>query len=132
MSIKALASFVRGKMYARGWSQTDLAAEAGIPKGTISNIMNAKVTLPDLGTFLKLSRALEVPLRTLLEITGVNVESPAGEAEKDRQITAYLEASPWLQPVLEALVNLSPEDQASILAYLDALQQRRGESRSTQ
>jgi transcriptional regulator with XRE-family HTH domain len=123
--MSALANFLREQLRARGWSQTDLAAEAGLPKTTVSRLLNDRVDEPELSTLMKLSVALEIPLIRLIELAGFPVEAPAPPAAQHQRLTILAESLPWLTPIVEQLAALEPADLESVLTYLEVLRQRR-------
>ena len=49
---------IREARKARGWNQDDLAAHSGVPKRTIQEIENGRVTKPQRATDLKLRQSL--------------------------------------------------------------------------
>lgn len=130
MSIRTLASLLAERMEARGLNQTDLATRAEIPKATLNNIMKHRIDLPDLTTLVKLSTTLEVPLRTLLDALEIHVESMPEKTALQERISTYLDAAPRMQAGVLEIMELDPEDQDSMLTYLEFLRSRRqgGES----
>jgi transcriptional regulator with XRE-family HTH domain len=113
-----LGSLIRVRLNQRGWSATDLAAEAGIAKSTLSRLMNDEV-VPDLATVVKLSDTLAIPLPEVIEATGLSVERGLTSGEREARFVSALEAVPWLKPLLGPLAQLTPEEQASVLSYLE-------------
>jgi transcriptional regulator with XRE-family HTH domain len=51
---------IRTARETRGWTQDELAAESGVPKRTIQEIENGRVSKPQRATDLKLRTALEI------------------------------------------------------------------------
>lgn len=128
-TVSTLANFIRAKLEARGWTQSDLAAEAGIPKTTLTGIFNNPQHIPELPTYVKLSIALEVPLRDLLQASGFDVESRDGVNDTQARLAVLVEAMPWLSQMVDALASIHPDDQASVIAFLDLLAQQRKQNR---
>jgi transcriptional regulator with XRE-family HTH domain len=56
---------VKAWRLAHGWSVTELARRAGVPKGHLSEIENEKIDRPQDETVLKLANALDVPYADL-------------------------------------------------------------------
>lgn len=129
MSIMALSAFIQAKMDSRGWSQSDLADASGIPRSTLNNIMKKKVEFLEISTYVKLGQALGVSIRTLLEVSGIPVDPVPERTALQQQITTFMDAMPWLAPVLQHLIMLPDHDQAAVLAYLSVLQQQRSKER---
>jgi transcriptional regulator with XRE-family HTH domain len=64
----ALAANVREWRTRRGWSQSELAARAGLSKGMLVQVEQAQ-TNPSIATLCKLANALGIALVTLVELT---------------------------------------------------------------
>jgi transcriptional regulator with XRE-family HTH domain len=64
----ALAANVRDWRTRRGWSQSELAARAGLSKGMLVQVEQAQ-TNPSIATLCKLANALGIALVTLVELT---------------------------------------------------------------
>jgi transcriptional regulator with XRE-family HTH domain len=121
-----LSNYLRDEMARRGWSLTQLANKAGLPKQTVSNVINNPDANPELPTFVGLSEALGISLAFLLERAGYTVKRLEDPEESTGQIARQIEAFPWLQPILQWLLDLDPEDRAGVAAYLEALRRQRG------
>lgn len=121
-----LGNYLRDEISRRGWTQTRLASEAGLPKQTLSNVINDPANTPDLPTLVALAGALNVSLSYLLERAGYTVQRTEDPEESTRQLARQIEAFPWLQPILTWLVELDLEDRAGVIAYLESLRQQRG------
>lgn len=122
-AMSGLAALLQTAMDQRGWSLRDLAAESGVPVSTLSNIMNSTKE-PRLGNLSSLSRALELPLRTLVEACGYPVEGLASNDEAQARIQALVSAVPDLKLFLEGLSELSADDRAAALAMVQGLAQK--------
>ncbi len=72
--IVALASFLRAERDQRGWDDKDIEAATGLPKSTISNLLNERIQHPDLATLAALAHGLRVPLRVIVERLGYSIE----------------------------------------------------------
>lgn len=121
-----LSNYLQDELRRRGWSLTQLANKAGLPKQTVSNVINNPEANPELPTYVGLSEALGVSLAFLLERAGYAVERLDDPEESTRQIARQIEAFPWLQPILQWLLDLDPEDRAGVVAYFEALRRQRG------
>ena len=71
-SLKAFGRSIRSYRKQRGMSQEDLAEKSGLSRNYVSDIERG-VRNPSLLALIKLSRALRVPLRDLLEDVGPRV-----------------------------------------------------------
>ena len=93
---------VRARRQARGWTQRELAARAGVSRGYVANVERGAVPLPRRATLARLGRALGLRLAQLAQA--------AGRSER------LLEQDPQLQRLVGALVA-----DAELMAQLDAL-----------
>lgn len=125
MSVE-LSNYLKDEMARRGWSLTKLANKAGLPKQTVSNVINKPEQTPDLPTFVGLADALEISLARLLERAGYTVERLDDPEESSRRIARQIEDFPWLQPIFQWLLDLDPEDRAGVAAYLGSIRHHRG------
>lgn len=121
-----LANYLRDELNRRGWSATQLAARARLPKQTISNILNKPEMTPELPTYVALAEALGVSLAFLLERAGYTIEKMDDPEESNRRLARQIDAFPWLQPILGWLLDLDPEDRAGVEAYLESVRRQRG------
>jgi transcriptional regulator with XRE-family HTH domain len=121
-----LSKLLVDEMDARGWSQADLAARAGMGETTLSKIIRRPDMVPELPNLARLSSALDIPLGRLIAACGFDVGQAASDAAGSR-VAAIVSASPQLQQFfLQLLETVLPEDQDAILTYLEALRLRRG------
>jgi len=99
---------------ARGWSQGELAARAGIPRTTISAIEGQRLT-PSVTTALSLARALECSVEELFGGTGSSKIAGTEWAwpslmEPCRYWDALVVGRSLLYPVESLAVNTAPHD----------------------
>lgn len=117
-----LVALLKHEIHSRGMSQNELADRAGIASSTLTHIFQRPERVPDLTTLQRLSRALDIPLRRLIEACGFTVEQLA--PDQDGQIRAIVAALPQLQPYMAQLAQLSPEDLLLVGAYIQGLADR--------
>jgi transcriptional regulator with XRE-family HTH domain len=65
-----LPAYLRSQIDSRGWDDGMLARKAGIHKSTLSKLISDPNIVPELTTLEKLSRALGVPLVSLMIAAG--------------------------------------------------------------
>lgn len=123
-----LTNYLQDELARRGWSATQLATKAGIPKQTVSNILNNPDLVPELPTYVALAEGLGISLAFLLERAGYTIERLDNPEESNRRIARQIEAFPWLQPIFQWLLDLDPEDRAGVVAYLESVRKQRGRS----
>jgi|SRR5579859_1893051 len=128
----ALANFIRDQLRARGWSQRDLAAHAGIAQATISRLLNRTDIDFELTTLVQLSIVFEIPLWRLIALAGFPISVPDMTGLEDQQLRlAVLAATfPWVLPLVEEIANLTPDDRAGVMAYLDVIRMKHQRQRS--
>lgn len=66
-----LSKRIRDLRYAKGWGPDELASRAKISRTALYQIERGNTSKPQAGTLRRISRALGVPLETLLDITPV-------------------------------------------------------------
>lgn len=126
-SVSELSNYLQEQLAERGWEQKDLVARSGLPKATVSRVLSGQVETPDLQTFVGLAEALGISLARLLERSGFVVERLDSPEESTARIARQIEDFPWLQPVLQWLLDLDPEDRAGVTAYLKSIRHQRGQ-----
>lgn len=114
-----LSQFLYDELQRRGVSLSDFALQSGIPKQTLSNIINNPSSKPELATFVRIADGLNMPLWKILEIAGYRIFAP-GEEEDSIRLARTVDSFPWLKPILERLLALNPQDRAAVLAFLDS------------
>lgn len=94
--MNGLASLLLAEIERRNWSIRRLAEEAGLSQPTLSKLISIADRIPDLETLVRLSGALDLPLRQLIEACGFKVEeAPSGNFEQ--RARAIIGAVPELQ-----------------------------------
>lgn len=121
-----LANYLRDELARRGWTATQLASKTNLRKQTISNILNKPEMETELPTYVALAEGLEVSLSYLLERAGYVVEKMEDPEESTRRIARQIDAFPWLQSILQWLLDLDPEDRAGVVAYMESVRRQRG------
>lgn len=122
-----LTNYLSDELKRRGWNPTQLANKSGLPKQTISNVLNKPDAVPELPTYVALAEALGVSLAYLLERAGYMVERLEDPEESTRRLARQIDAFPWLQPILQWLLDLDPEDRAGVIAYLESVRRQRSQ-----
>lgn len=121
MRQSGLAAYLRGQIEQRNWTQDRFAQEADLPATTLSKLLRTPNHIPELNTFVKISGALGVPLRTLLEVSGFEVEPASTFEERQARFAHLVEVAPWLAQAVDQLLQLPPSEQAAVLTYLEML-----------
>lgn len=108
----------------RGWRRNTLAAESGVSEPTLSRIMNDAASIPELKTMAALSKALDLPLRRLLEACGFALDTTT-PLDDSQRVQLLLTAVPELHTFLTPLAKLSPADRQSVITFAEMLAHKR-------
>lgn len=130
--LSALGRRVQGLRVRRGWSQQQLASQAGFSLRFIAQLESGQGNI-SVARLADIARALETPVSTLLAGSGSGNGLESGEAEALRgDIAAALERLPAgeLRDVLDSLRKRQAEDEAFRPAVI-ALVGLRGAGKST-
>ncbi len=113
-----LGTYVLGLMQQRNLTQEQLAEKSGVGAGRISEMINKPDVEPRISTFVRVAKALGVPLRSLLEAAGYSIEEAETAEDQQRRLSLLLEVAPWMGPMMEEVAALPPDDQASVAAFV--------------
>ncbi len=99
-----IGRLVRERREARGWTQTRLAQEAGMPQTYISKVERGDVEIPQRHTLEKIGKALGVRLSEFYRAAGVYEPLPGDEVGGiNDDLIAVLEMRPVLGEQVRAL-----------------------------
>lgn len=112
------------ELHKRGWRRTTLAAESGVSEPTLSRIMNDTAYIPELKTMAALSKALDLPLRRLLEACGFDLDTTT-PLDDSQRVQLLMTAVPELHTFLAPLAQLSPADRQSVITFAEMLAHKR-------
>ncbi len=119
-----LAPLINDEIKQRGWSLRTLAKAAGVTQSAISDIINIPERIPRLDTLSGLAHALGLPLSQLVEACGFTVGQPVHGDWRDRA-EAIIASVPELRAFFDPVVDLTPEERAAALGYIEGLRQQR-------
>lgn len=115
-----LANVLRAALRQRGWDASDLARESGVPKQTISNILNDVNKGPPLvSTLAKIAKALGMPTEQLVIVAAK--AQPAGTVTDVTRAAILLERLPWLSQGIDRIAELSEGQFRQWLDYAEYL-----------
>ncbi len=123
-TLSGLATLLQTEIRQRGWSLRDLAQRADMPVPTLSKIINNPDQIPHLRTLATLAQTLELPLARLIAACGFDVSGYDDPDDHAARIATIVAAVPHFQEFFGTLASCSPEEQASVLTYIDLLRQR--------
>lgn len=115
-----LAGFIRSELDRRGWSASQLATKASISRSTITKIFDRPDAIPRLDTLYGLAQGLDIPLERLIRICGFEPGEDDGMLDMERQ-ALLREAIPELETVVDEMATMTPDQQRSVLAYIQGL-----------
>ena len=87
MTNNRLPHWINQKLQERGWSQNQLAREAGLTKSQVSRIVNEKT--PSNHEAHSLGRALNVPPETIMRLAGQLPPSPNHNDKSDEMMQIF-------------------------------------------
>jgi len=144
MSHGTLPDIIAAELARRGWSMRELTRRAeevvdelraigvdtrgkGLSISTVSKWMDRNDDRePDLITLRILSMAFEVPMSTLIRSLKYDVDSYQALSEPRQRTLAMIQAAPdELLPLIDRLVELSPQHRDGVMAYISMLEQKK-------
>lgn len=103
-------------------SYRDLEARTGVSRGSLENIVREQNTdFPKLETLTKLADYWKLPLWRVIEMAGVDLGLPRAIDETVQQLSSLSKRLPEIEPIVQYLLKLYPEDLRGVVAYLEAL-----------
>lgn len=144
MAQGTLPDIIRSELDRRGWSMRELTRRAaevveelsaigiesrgqGVSISTISKWADRNDDRePDLKTLRILSIAIERPMSELIRSLKYDIGSTQALTDPRKRTLAMIEAAPdELLPLIDRLVELSPEHRDGVMAYIAMLEQKK-------
>lgn len=110
-------------------SYRDLQGKTGVSRGAIEKIVNEDTEYPELATLDKLATYWKLPMWRVIEMAGVDLGLPRSIDETVQQLTSLAKRLPEIEPIVQYLLKLYPEDLRGVVAYLEALDRQRNQDR---
>lgn len=120
-----LATLIAEELRDKNWSLRDAEEEIKVSRSALANILNGKDQIPTMETFDRLATYFRLPLWRVIQMHGIDLGMPTTINETVRQLTSLVERMPELEPIVDYLLNLYPEDLRGVVAYLRTLDQMR-------
>jgi transcriptional regulator with XRE-family HTH domain len=120
-----LAAYVQNQMKQRGWSLRDAERETGVSRSALDNILKNEDVTPGLDTLTKLASVFGIPLWRIVEMCGFDLGIPREPSNQSQRLTTLINSMPQLQPIVDHLLALQPDDLGGILDYLELVELRR-------
>lgn len=103
-------------------SYRDLADKTGISHGTLEHLAKERnEDFPKLETLIKLADYWKLPMWRVIEMAGVDLGLPRSIDETVQQLSSLSKRLPEIEPIVQYLLKLYPEDLRGVVAYLEAL-----------
>jgi transcriptional regulator with XRE-family HTH domain len=106
-----LADYLLREMNQRNWSQREAATRSGIPKTTLTDLLNNPDHVPQLRTLQALAVGFGVPLKRLIELSGFSLD------EEDKVFIVLTEEE------RRAFSGMTPDQRRAVVELIRTLQQ---------
>jgi transcriptional regulator with XRE-family HTH domain len=127
--LSKLSRFLKERREQRGWSQTDLAAQSGIPIQSISRWENPRYRgKPSHDNILLLAAALDMTPYDVLKFIGYPARRSNNDEERDERWSAQrdlLVGDPRAERILEMYEQADDEERDGALSILETYFTRR-------
>lgn len=124
-----LARLIDGEMRDRKWSLRDAEEEVKVSRSALANILNGKNQPPTLDTLDKLATYFRLPLWRLIEMAGIDLGLTRSIDDTVQQLTSLVRRMPEIEPIVQYLLKLYPEDLRGVVAYLEAIDRQHSRDR---
>lgn len=114
-----LASTIQDELDRQGKTWAWLARETDLSQSTFTEWKNDPERIPELNKLALVAGKLKVSLRILIEACGFPVDDSAGYTDRQARARALIAAVPRLAEVAEDLAKLKPDDQDSLMAFIE-------------
>lgn len=122
--VASMSDRLREAMLATGKTQSDLAAETGLNKSTISRYMSGGVE-PKLKAVVSLARVLDVDYQWLYGYDVPKIRTPEQKKNDDLvKVVAQLRKDPEFFDVVSMLADLPADQYASIKLLISSLRNK--------
>lgn len=119
-----LASFLAEQV--KQSSLRQVAEKTGISKSTVDHIIRrVNRNLPELETLNRIADAYDIALWRVIEMAGVDLGLPSGTTDLANRLVALASDRPEIEPIVQYLLRLLPDDLRGVVAYLEALDRQR-------
>jgi len=116
-----LAKLIAETLRDRNWSLREADEEIGVSRSALGNIVNGKNQPPTLVTLDKLATYYRLPLWRVIEMAGIDLGLPRSIDETVQQLMSLAKRLPEIEPIVQYLLKLYPEDLRGVVAYLEVL-----------
>lgn len=124
-----LSSLIANELRDRNWSLRDAEEEMKVSRSALGNILNGKDQTPTLETLDRLATYFKLPLWRVVEMAGVDLGLVRSVDDTVQQLSSLARRMPEIEPIVQYLLKLYPEDLRGVVAYLEVLDRRRNQER---
>lgn len=117
--VGGLASAVQAELDAQGKNWAWLSRETGIAESTFTKWKGDPDLIPDLLILATVASKLKITLRVLIEACGFPVDDNKGYEDRQARARALVAAVPRLELIVEPLSRLRPDDQDSLMSFIE-------------
>lgn len=117
--MSGLVATVDAELKRQGKDWAWLSRETDFAESTFTKWKKQPDLVPNLYTLALIASKLQMPLRILIEACGFPVDDTAGYANRQARARALIAALPQLAEVAEDLARLKPDDQVSLLVFIE-------------
>ena len=121
----------------RASSYRDMQAKTGVSRGSLEKIIRAQPpgddgipnNIPEFATLEKLAAYWKLPLYRVVEMAGVDLGLPRSIDELSQQLISLATRLPEIEPIVQYLLKLYPEDLRGVVAYLESVDRQNNRDR---
>jgi transcriptional regulator with XRE-family HTH domain len=111
-------------------SYREMAEKTKLSHGALEHLVKSRnEEFPKLETLDKLATYWQLPLWRVIEMAGVDLGLPRSIDETVQQLTSLAKRLPEIEPIVQYLLKLYPEDLRGVVAYLEALDRQHSRNR---
>lgn len=124
-SMTDLARLLAEELRKNNWTLRDAEEAMSVSKSTLGNIQNDEEHVPRLETLDKLATYWKLPLWRVIGMAGIDLGLPRSVDELAQQLTSLACRLPEIEPIVQYLLKLYPEDLRGVVAYLESIDRQR-------
>ncbi len=123
-SMTDLAKLLTEELRSHNWTLREAEEAMKVSRSTLGNILNDDEMVPRLETLDKLATYWKLPLWRVIGMAGIDLGYPRTMDELSVQLTSLAQRLPEIEPIVQYLLKLYPDDLRGVMAYLEVLDRR--------
>ncbi len=109
-------------------SYRDLEGKIKVSRGTLEHLAKGRnKDAPELETLDKLATYWKLPLWRVIQMAGIDLGLPRSIDELGQQLMSLTKRMPEIEPIVQYLLKLYPEDLRGVVAYLESVDRQRNQ-----